>query len=494
MSIYDSLLANQQQGLQTQNANQMQIAQMPNFADKFLAGLKSGQQTGYQQQMGLSNLEMNQVYKAAQEQQMKDLADSRKFQRANELMKESEYGLTPESRALYAARGVPLGIPESAWPTQQFTTTPGGPTDIATEPSSPGNASIYGTGAVNDVGQGPDVKTPVPGTGYGSRFEYQQNKLDNQWDIANLKGNSQLLMLQYKQMEPKSALGKLNADYARLKGTPSEISDQDYSAMRSKLETLVNPLAAPWLGQGYVAPATLNRPGTALPGQGNPQATPGIPTPSPDNPKANLGGGTKPSNTPVLPSQPTSYTPGPMTPKTAVTAAQDEGKIAGATTTLDALISNIDKAISMPGINSGTFIPGLGTRGRDATPEGKAFNAQLGTVGAAEIVNQINAMKTNGVGTSRLSQGFLNQLANMVGSIDTTLDGKTLAQNLLSIRQVASQLKNNLLSQGSAVSAARGMSPSDHQAGEIQPDSQGNKWRWSGIGDYNDQRTWTQVQ
>jgi len=256
-------------------------------------------------------------------------------------------------------------------------------------------------------------------------------------------------------MEPKSALGKLNADYDRLKGTSAAISDQDYSAMRSKLETLVNPLAAPWLGQGYVAPLTLNRTGKALPGQGNPQATPGVPTPSPNG--GNLGGGTKPSNTPVLPSQPTSYTPGPMTPKTAVTAAQEEGKTAGAMTTLDNLIANLDRAVSHPGLESGTFIPGLGWRGRSLTPEGVSADQLLNSIRSGEVVNQIQALKANGAGLGRVTQMEWNGLGNMISSLDPTQDPQTLKQNLMQIRGVAGQIKNNLQTSALNVSSARGV-------------------------------------
>jgi hypothetical protein len=101
MSIYDSLLASQQQGLQTQNANQMQIAQMPTFADKFLAGLRSGQQMGMQQQMQMAN--MNHL--AAQNQNYKD-------QRINQEMAAAGKYADPTNAAQFTQRIQDLGGPQ----------------------------------------------------------------------------------------------------------------------------------------------------------------------------------------------------------------------------------------------------------------------------------------------------------------------------------------------------------------------------------------------
>ena len=71
MSIYDTILANTQQGYQNLANQQMQMSQMPTFADKFLAGLKEREQMDYQRKMAESNLAMNQAFKQAQEENMR---------------------------------------------------------------------------------------------------------------------------------------------------------------------------------------------------------------------------------------------------------------------------------------------------------------------------------------------------------------------------------------------------------------------------------------
>ena len=98
MSVYDSLLASQQQGLQTQNADQMQVAQMPTFADKFLAGLRSGQQAGMQMGQHLATMQ----HMAAQNQNYKD-------QRLNQVMAEAGKYATPDNAASYSDRVNALG-------------------------------------------------------------------------------------------------------------------------------------------------------------------------------------------------------------------------------------------------------------------------------------------------------------------------------------------------------------------------------------------------
>jgi len=101
MSIYDSLLANQQQGLQTQNQDQMTLAQMPTFADKFLAGLRSGQQMGMQQQMH-----------GAQMQHMGAMNQNYKDQRINQEMAAAGKYATPENAAQFSQRIQDLGGPQ----------------------------------------------------------------------------------------------------------------------------------------------------------------------------------------------------------------------------------------------------------------------------------------------------------------------------------------------------------------------------------------------
>jgi hypothetical protein len=70
MGVYDQLLATNADALRTTNQNAMQIAQMPTFADKFLASLRQGNQDNYQHQLGMSQLAMNQAYKQSQEDNM----------------------------------------------------------------------------------------------------------------------------------------------------------------------------------------------------------------------------------------------------------------------------------------------------------------------------------------------------------------------------------------------------------------------------------------
>jgi len=101
MSIYDSLLNTVGQGYQTANQNAMTQATMPNFADKFLAGLKSGQQAGMQQQMHGAQMQ----HMAAQNQNYQD-------QRINQEMAAAGKYATPENAAQFSQRIQDLGGPQ----------------------------------------------------------------------------------------------------------------------------------------------------------------------------------------------------------------------------------------------------------------------------------------------------------------------------------------------------------------------------------------------
>ena len=100
MSIYDSLLASQQQGLQTQNQNQMAMAQMPTFADKFLAGLRSGQDMSMKQNMDISSMQ----HQAAMNQNYRD-------QRNNQTVAQASKFGTASSKAGFVAQLIAGGIP-----------------------------------------------------------------------------------------------------------------------------------------------------------------------------------------------------------------------------------------------------------------------------------------------------------------------------------------------------------------------------------------------
>ena len=71
MSIYDTLLGTVGQGYAQANQNAMAQAQMPTFADRFLAGLRQNTEDEYKRKMGEGSLAMNQAYKLAQEQHMR---------------------------------------------------------------------------------------------------------------------------------------------------------------------------------------------------------------------------------------------------------------------------------------------------------------------------------------------------------------------------------------------------------------------------------------
>ena len=70
MGSYDSLLQTVGQGYGQANQNAMQTAMMPTFADKFLSGLRNGEDQAFKQQTTLSNMASNQAYKKSQEDNM----------------------------------------------------------------------------------------------------------------------------------------------------------------------------------------------------------------------------------------------------------------------------------------------------------------------------------------------------------------------------------------------------------------------------------------
>ena len=238
MSIYDTILANTQQGYQNLANQQMQMAQMPTFADKFLAGLKEREQLDYQRKMAESNLAMNQAYKLAQEQHFAQQDEINRMNRQREILNYISQETRPENYGAVVSQIRSIGGDESWVPKQQFesvTTKTNLPSEYQTE-----QQMMAGEPYTEITSQ-----MPIEGTGWGTQAWQKEQERQNRWDIANLNADQKMYLLKMKAMDPKSAAGKLEQDFAN-----GLIGSDFFDQMRFKLGFVVNPAAGPGAGQG----------------------------------------------------------------------------------------------------------------------------------------------------------------------------------------------------------------------------------------------------
>ncbi|MEI6478562.1 MAG: hypothetical protein WCO52_06260 [bacterium] len=466
MSIYDTLLGTVGQGYAQANQNAMAQAQMPTFADRFLAGLRQNTEDEYKRKMGEGSLAMNQAYKLSQEQQMRDNARIHQAQMTGHAMDYVSNNLTGSNRPEVAAYLQSIGIDQNVLPTKRFDASPYSYTEVGQD-----NAPAYQGMSLAEGGEqtAPETtvngvaSTPVPFSDWGTNAAFKQKTLDLKQMLGEMSANGKLKMMELKQMEPKSALGKLNYDYDRYKGTDKEISDADYAQMRFHLSNVVNPQSGPAMAQGIVIAPYIGAQGPSgsnLPGGGVPPTLPGS-SPSIGGSPAPADGGVAKVKKLLGINPPAGVLPAPdpnsvKGRENAIETANERAKAEGALIPLNNLDININKALSaLNTSSSGAFVPFTGIVGRSATPAGVALRNLMTSIQTGEIVNQITAMKDRGVGLGRVTQMEWVGLGNLISSLSLDQDDATLTQNLRQIATVLSQIKTKLQSGSQGVIDAR---------------------------------------
>ena len=264
MGMYDQLLGLTQQGLDRSNQIAMTSAQQPTMADVFMDRFRQGGQDRMAAQKMQSDMAMNEAYKNAQMQKMKDDAANALLQRKTQFLQSAGgmQGVTPDTRQGWATEGAELGIPDHMFPTQQFQETP---IMQDVEPNLTPSSLRFST--QEDMGGPTQVGTerlPIGNTGYSPQLEYMRDMMDLRGQAAaNKTANGQ--GKPYKFGDPVARL----IEEARMMAEaghpmPKAVFDDRMSLLR----TYPNPNAAGAYSQGVaVAPrlAPMTLPDSAYP-------------------------------------------------------------------------------------------------------------------------------------------------------------------------------------------------------------------------------------
>ncbi len=449
MSIYDTLLGTVGQGYAQANQNAMAQAQMPTFADRFLAGLRQSQEDELKRKVAEGTLSMNQAYKLSQEQNMREGQQNNLLGRQTALVNAASNDLDPKNRPGWVKLFAAHGLPEELLPKQEFNTT-----------LMPGEEAINPMTGMPEVSSGYGQTTAIPGTGYGSRYQQRNDINDLKWDIANLNAEQKFYLAQLKSMDPKSAAGKLQADLESGRLDPTFAN-----AVARHMTAIIDPKAAAAASAGDMRwPSVTNAP-TIFGQQPRPpyqqtDVAPSAPGGSPGlrtvERAANVPPGTL--TTPPRPSG-SQLQLDPLSPKglqNQLDAQADLAKTQGAMIQLGAVEQNLNKAMAL--LDKGTggaFVPGVGIVGRTGTPEGVALRSLVKSIQSGEVINQITAMKDSGVGLGRVTQMEWIGLGNLISSLDLEQDDATLKQNIKQIYGTLTALKAKLVSGSEAVQDIR---------------------------------------
>ncbi len=270
MGMYDQLLQLNQHGLDQGLQIAQLRAQQPTMADVFMDRFRQGGQDRLAAQKMQSDMAMNEAYKNAQMQKMKDDALNAHIARQSAFLKDAGgmQGVTPQTRSGWVAAGSKLDLPETMFPVQEFQKTDDNYIPMDAVPSSNRHSTEQ------DMGEFvPGQELPIGNTGYSPQLEYMRDMMDLKGQAAaNKTANGQ--GKPYKFGDPVARL----IEEARMMAEaghpmPKAVFDDRMSLLR----TYLNPNAAGAYSQGVaVAPrlAPMTLPDSAYP---EPQQQP--PTP-----------------------------------------------------------------------------------------------------------------------------------------------------------------------------------------------------------------------
>ena len=261
MGMYDQLLGLTQQGLDRNNQIAMASAQQPTMADVFMDRFRQGGQDRMAAQKMQSDMAMNEAYKNAQMQKMKDDALNAHIARQSAFLRDAGgmQGVTPQTRSGWVAAGSKLDLPETMFPVQEFQKTDDNFIPMNAVPSSNRRSTE------EDMGEFvPGQELPIGNTGYSPQLEYMRDMMDLRGQAAaNKTANGQ--GKPYKFGDPVARL----IEEARMMAEaghpmPKAVFDDRMSLLR----TYLNPNAAGAYSQGVpVAPrlAPMTLPDSAYP-------------------------------------------------------------------------------------------------------------------------------------------------------------------------------------------------------------------------------------
>jgi len=253
MGMYDQLLSVTQQGLDRNNQIAMASAQQPTMADVFMDRFRQGGQDRMAAQKMQSDMAMNEAYKNAQMQKMKDDALNAHIARQSAFLRDAGgmQGVTPQTRSGWVAAGSKLGLPETMFPVQEFQKTDDNYIPMDAIPSSNRHSTEQ------DMGEFvPGQELPIGNTGYSPQLEYMRDAMD-------LRGQMSADKLEKNQGKPQMFKDPLMrflqesqaAEAAGVKLTEEQKRDREYL-----IRTAPSNTAAGLAQQGVLTPPRLSAP------------------------------------------------------------------------------------------------------------------------------------------------------------------------------------------------------------------------------------------
>ena len=515
MGMYDQLLSVTQQGLDRNNQIAMASAQQPTMADVFMDRFRQGGQDRMAAQKMQSDMALNQAYKNAQMQKMKDDAANALLQRKTQFLQSAGgmQGVTPDTRQGWATEGAELGIPDHMFPTQQFQETP---IMQDVEPNLTPSSLRFST--QEDMGGPTQVGTerlPIGNTGYSPQLEYMRDMMDLRGQAAaNKTANGQ--GKPYKFGDPVARL----IEEARMMAEaghpmPKAVFDDRMSLLR----TYPNPNAAGAYSQGVaVAPrlAPMTLPDSAYPEPHQP-AQPQQQSPAPVQQFNTAVDGIKDKKAAVVapvmkaagvPLQPPAQKPKaagpvtvaqrstPLTPKGAQEVAKFTQAHDTAISSLDEMSQLVDRIADSPGLERALGRDGAINRNDITFTDKQAHDAwvQVARLIQAGTLKELRDLKATNTTLGQVSNQEGERLEKAFAALNPNQDAATFIKEL---RRIQSEIHNSRRIINKAASAnvgSLGQAPIEfHEIGEQQPDSQGNVWEYRGK-TYANRSNWRMVQ
>jgi hypothetical protein len=493
----------------------MASAQQPTMADVFMDRFRQGGQDRMAAQKMQSDMAMNEAYKNAQMQKMKDDAANALLQRRTQFLQAAGgvQGVTPDTRAGWSATGAELDLPDSMFPTQQFQETP---VMQDVEPNLTPSSLRFST--QEDMGGPTQVGTerlPIGNTGYSPQLEYLRDMMDLKGQAAaNKTANGQ--GKPYKFGDPVARL----IEEARMMAEaghpmPKAVFDDRMSLLR----TYLNPNAAGAYSQGVaVAPrlAPMTLPDSAYPEPHQP-AQPQQQSPTPVQQFNTAVDGIKDKKAavvaPVMKAagvtpQPPAQQPKaagpvtvakrstPLTPK----GAQDVAKFTQAHDTaidkLDDLSQLIDKIKDSPGLERAIGKSGANNRSDWFHTDKEAYEAwsELERLMQAGTLKELKDLRATGTTLGQVSNQEGERLEKSFSTIKPFGSYQQALKELDRIQKEVHTSRKNVNKGASGLVGSLGQAPIEfHEIGEQKPDPDGNVWEYRGK-TYADKKNWRMVK
>lgn len=448
MSIYDTLLGTVGHGYAQANQNAMAQAQMPTFADRFLAGLRQNTEDEYKRRMGESTLAMNQAYKLSQEQHMREQERLGMLQRQSAALAPTRL-VTPLTYDSAVAQVTGLGGQASWVPKQEFET--GYENIISPQQDLQETAAGAGLGVMQDETFNPiekaEYQTPIEGTGWGQESWQQELNRRNKLSIQELKGEQAAQVKRDKE----SQIAKLNRELEQ-----KLISPQQHAMGIIKAVAIADSRAANLAGQGIMVSPLLNVPGAGGGLGGNvPSSVPGS-APQTGGTPAPATGETAPSKGLPAPD------PNSVKGRENAIATAEVIKVAdGALGNINSMRTEINGIASDPNKSAALSTEGLLT---SKLPKSKSydFNQRVESLKARLMMNAMAMLKsmsaTGATGLGALSDKEGETLRMSIASLNANQSEVGFNRSLQTILDTFDRMERETLAHKNNLLRARGAS------------------------------------